>query len=329
MSSKKLSIEQEIELWSNLIEDFFRYCENCNENEPNTEAERFWPVGDKTTFQDLLTSFQIVPEIHQEIAQNTICPNCTGAMTLETMIELPSKQEDDFYDEQKKATKAARPKLAKFEDFLNKYPYLGASHRIGKQIIREIRDMPFKQIENEIWYRSRCFSTETAISHKEMLPPNQNKIVIGEGRFNHFGQSHYYLGDSELLCRKEICQRKEDICYAQKIRIRIVKNVLDLSRTINPSTFKVVPYTFAGAIYEGVLSKESSPYGWKPEYFVTRYIGDVCKSVGVNGIIYQSSTGFGCNLVVFDVNKMDFDFVGKPQRVEEIDSIAYEDDIPF
>jgi hypothetical protein len=52
---------------------------------------------------------------------------------------------------------------------------------------------------------------------------------------------------------------------------------------------------------------------WKPEYFVPRFIADVCKSNGINGILYSSAVDFGCNLVVFDIQTLDFCFAGTPE----------------
>ena len=55
-----------------------------------------------------------------------------------------------------------------------------------------------------------------------MLPPNPQDVPISEGRFNHFGQGHWYLGDSIDLCGAECSHKKNCVLWFQKVEIEQV-----------------------------------------------------------------------------------------------------------
>ena len=55
-----------------------------------------------------------------------------------------------------------------------------------------------------------------------------------------------------------------------------------------------------GLRYGRVLSRKvARSKGWKPEYFVPRFIADCAKTIGYNGIKFNSSRSYSINLVLF------------------------------
>ena len=106
---------------------------------------------------------------------------------------------------------------------------MGAFHKIGKELIRGIEILETITIKNQECYRARIPSDSSIFTQKDMCPPPQT-ATIPEGRFNHYGQSHFYLGNSEYLCVAECSHNKSCICWMQKIKIKEIDNVLDLTK---------------------------------------------------------------------------------------------------
>jgi RES domain-containing protein len=185
-------------------------------------------------------------------------------------------------------------------------------------------------LENEIWYRGRCIENSRVFENKDMLPPNPEKVSIGEGRFNHYGQSHFYLGNSEALCLNEICKDYRGICWIQKVNIKSINNIIDLSGYLNDDNYSDMPLIFSGIMHIGLLTKKIlHNRAWKPEYFVSRFIADICKENKINGIKYSSSVAYGENLVLFFPKKAKFEFIDKPYLYKDDKNEQYENKVLF
>lgn len=206
------------------------------------------------------------------------------------------------------------PEIYEFYSYLEKYPYMGAQHEIGKKIIKEVQNAPQMDITDSFWYRGRPVTDSHIMTSKEMLPPDPEKVVIGEGRFNHYGQSHFYLSQSKKLCFQEICGSLKSICWIQEVYIRKASNIIDLSFYLDCDNINSVPLVFGGIMRSGAIRRPvRKDKCWKPEYFVPRFIADVCKTHGINGILYNSAVDYGCNLVIFNLEQLDFCFAGIPE----------------
>lgn len=220
----------------------------------------------------------------------------------------------DFQQRLQEITDKIVPEICEFYTYLEKYPYMGAYHEIGKKIITEVQNAPKIDIVDSTWYRGRTVNDSHIMTNQEMLPPDPEKIAIGEGRFNHYGQSHFYLSQSRKLCFREINHNSAAICWIQEIFIRKLEKIIDLSFYLNEKNINSLPLVFAGIMRSGAIRRPvRKDKCWKPEYFVPRFIADVCKSNGINGILYSSAVDFGCNLVVFDIQTLNFCFAGTPE----------------
>jgi len=100
----------------------------------------------------------------------------------------------------KKIANNAATKIKEFYNYLIKYPYLGCKHSVGKQIIRGIDSLEKINFTNQVFYRAREPKDSKIFDNNDMLLPNPQYVPISEGRFNHFGQGHWYLRDSINLC---------------------------------------------------------------------------------------------------------------------------------
>jgi hypothetical protein len=118
-------------------------------------------------------------------------------------VGLISEYELEFQRKYDKIVETSREKIQPFYNFLSKYPYLGIEHEVGQEIAKEIKKMHLVNISDRVYYRARKPENGKIFKHDDMLNPPPEK-PIAEGRFNHYGQSHLYLGETEELCAKEI-----------------------------------------------------------------------------------------------------------------------------
>lgn len=206
-------------------------------------------------------------------------------------------------------------KINDFYDFIAKYPFLGLQHEIGKEIEQEIKSICPKIIRNETWYRAKAPDGYKIFSKEDMLPPLPENTR--EGRYNHYGLPVLYLSENEKTCAAEISKElcPEILCWIQKFSVNDAK-IIDLTF----KNQKEMPMVFASLIKTDTISinnLENRKY-YKPEYRITRFISDLCRLNGIDGIKYSSAIyedENGCpysNLVIFDTKGKFFSFEGEP-----------------
>ena len=296
-------------------------CKYCNSTYDREDGE-YYTYHSCITFEDLLDDIGFSEQDKKVIYENYRCPTCNCELNPESEIAV-----DEYYHEEKKykeyinkITKEIKPKIEEFYNYLIKYPFLGYKNEVGVEIAEGIKDLNIIELKNQTYYRARFPDGGKIFTQKDMLPPNPEIVEISEGRFNHYGQSHWYLGDSIDLCGSECTHLNDNALWFQKIIIQKAENVLDLteeyvSTYYNPDNTYNLSITFAALLLSGVITKPQKIKGsWKPEYFITRFIADACKEQGINGIIYPSSVyPEGKNLVIFDISKIQCKFSGKPK----------------
>ena len=169
-------------------------------------------------------------------------------------------------------------------------------------------------MDGGIWYRARKCNGDKIFTVADMENPNTEKIKISEGRFNHYGQSFLYLGDSPVVCQDELHISNDSFYWMQNVKIKHLEHVIDLcdydfERDDIPLYIKGLLYT--GKISARVLHQSS----WKPEYMIPRFIADLCRKTDIDGIIYKSAE---CSLpdskcmVVFNPDDKKIEYDGNP-----------------
>jgi len=300
-------------------------CEYCNATYDREDNETYF-YEPHETFENLLDDIGFSEKEKEIIYDNIKCPNC--GCDLDGFSEVT---ENEYYREEKfhkayikKIAKNSETEIKEFYHYLMKYPYLGCNHSVGRKILKGIDSLEKIMIENQIYYRAREPKDSKIFTTEDMLPPNPENIAVSEGRFNHYGQSHWYLGNSKDLCGAECSHKKNCVLWFQKIYIKSASNILDLAKDYidyyNPGNTDAynLPIILAALLWSGVITKEQEIKGsWKPEYFITRFIADICKERKINGILYPSSLyPSGKNLVIFDINQIEYNFDGKPELKE-------------
>jgi len=287
-------------------------CYQCQPYD-SEDKDIVWVFGDRYEISDILADKGIPEKYWENILPSIECPTCGNIFKyLSDEIGIMSAYEQDFRRKYDNIVEIAQDKIQPFYDFLAEYPYLGSEHEVGKEIAKEIKLMPLETIKNQYYYRARRPENGKIFKHEDMLNPPK-EIPISEGRFNHYGQSHLYLGETEELCAKEITNEDNELLWLQKYKIISIEDILNVSEYIDQDNIDKIPLFFAGLFQSGVINvQKSNKISWTPEYFISRFIADVARYNGINGIIYQSAKTIGRNLVIFDLKKCEYEFEGKP-----------------
>ncbi len=298
------------------LQEEIQYCITC---QPYDDGDVVWILGEETELEELFDTFKVPESLRDEIAENLQCPNC--GCQFERGAQYGRKSDGEkLYEKlidkkQKEWGKKYVQVLDDFMSFIEKYPYLGAKHSLGKKIVELMPKFPSRNIKTGNWFRARKISDGRKFTHTDMTAPNPEKVQVGEGRFNHFGQSHFYLANTEIGAAIEmLAGTDEKLVWIQSIAIHNATNILDVRVGHFHEPDPDAPIVATGLIYfSNVLNSavERSKY-WKPEYFVPRFVADAAKQAGFNGILYTSNHHYFDNLVIFDETKIEYEFKGEP-----------------
>jgi len=303
-----------LEYYIEKAQQSFHYCPTC---QPYDSGDIVWILGIQTSMIEYLECLKIPKKYWNDVASSLLCPNCGASLDVSTDVGLKSPYE---IEQEKFIEKLYRSWYKNYEiqfneffEYLEKYPYLGLANKFGKKIKKFISELTPIKIENQSWYRAREVKSSELLSTNDLYPPDPNDVSISEGRFNHFGQQVFYLSETEDCAIKEVLD-KDGIAWIQKFKINKITNIIDLSpdHTNTPSNdISVIAF---GLIYIGALYKPvKRTNGWKPEYFISRFIADCLKEKGFNGIVFKSTRHFLNNLVLFNWTKNNIEAVDKPK----------------
>jgi len=303
-----------IERYRKKLQNEIAYCVMC---QPFESGSYIWILGDKIELTLLLQELDIPEEVWDEVLEEVVCQNCGHSVELSDIVGTKPEEEEKLEELYDRLEKVLGPKLDDFQSHLEQWPYLGLKHPIGKKILKQIKDFPIVSIRNEVWYRARAPKSGCNMNVAELLPPDPAKVVIPEGRYNHFGQQAFYLSASaEAAALETLIDDKEGIAWTLDFRIKFVKQVLDLKSQVGfPNTsLGLLPF---GLIYGGNLEhKVMRDRGWKPEYFVPRFISDCARMSGLNGIKFMSTKSWQSNLVLFSWSNSSVEVVGSPRILQ-------------
>ena len=302
--------DKEIEKYLELIQPHIAYCDTC---QPYDGGDVVWIFGNRINLEDLFDEYEIPDNLREELAENLYCQNCRRELCryddigLKTQTELEAdKRWDDWHQNYDW-------KIEEFGDFLEKYPYLGLNHEIGEKLHSTISNFPKTDIKEEIWWRARKTMGGKRLSMEDMYPP---RFPEAEGRFNHYGQSVFYLALTAEAAMLEILDKGECLAWVQQFSIKEISKLLDLSNHV--SAEEDFPILALGLINVKlpsiVVPNKKSP--WKPEYFIPRFIADCAKNQGFNGIIFNSQEHYERNLVLFNWDEHSILPINEPYTLE-------------
>lgn len=289
------------------------HCYNC---QPFEEGEVVWVLGERHWLEELFDEHEVPESIRDELAENLDCSFCGTRMQRFDDVGLMSQAEKEFDRRLEGSMELYAQPLSEFAAFLESYPYLGLQHPLGRQIILAMDDFPKTDISGSQWFRARRITGGTKLGIDDLRPPDPAKVPISEGRYNHFGQAHWYLADSEVGAADEALQKGETLAWMQRVYMHEGSSILEVSRWwLTEHTG--LPLIAMALVFSRVLERPvDRTTGWKPEYFVPRFVGDAAKVAGFKGVLFTSARHYHRNLVLFDPDSVRYDFRGEPYVFE-------------
>jgi hypothetical protein len=182
--------------------------------------------------------------------------------------------------------------------------------------MKSIRRFPLADDADVEWYRARRVDGPRILCRSELTLPDPRKHAIPEGRFNHYGQAHLYLADSEQGAAREVIVAGAGLAWVQHVRIRKAAKILDMRRFSNEDDPDLDIVALGLIFTSGIYRKVSRRQHWRPVYFLPRFISDAAKSAGLTGILYDSNRHAGSNLVIFRPEKVRVLAIGRPKIIE-------------
>lgn len=283
------------------IQELIHYCLNCQARD---SGDWIWVQGERYGLENLFNDFNVSEKLRDKIVVHLSCQNCGTQLYRWDEVGLEDKYDREIGIYVEKAKKKFGKKIQAFKDGINKFPTLSLQYSLAKIIYKELKNriLPTCYVEG-IFFRARKVNNQDVLKSEDFLAPPIGKSE--EGRFNHAGQSHFYLAErKETAIYECILDERPILLWLQEFKFRKISNILDLTfdwDRLSPSTS-----TLLIALYDSKILMESqnNKEMWKPDYNITRFIMDCAKHEGFNGIKYNSvKDPLGKNLVLFDCNK--------------------------
>ncbi|MDP9954785.1 hypothetical protein J2X97_000422 [Epilithonimonas hungarica] len=288
-------------------------CYNC---QPYDEGEPVWIFGNKTEIEDLFYKLNVDDKYWNNIIQHLVC-KCGTELDFGSDVGVKNKYEKDLEIFVKKSNQKFVKKINEFRSLLIKTPLLGYQNSFGKAIYKELKNNTFPIISlssNEFFFRARKVSNHDIIESHQMLNAPTGKST--EGRFNHSGQSHLYLANTEETAIKEVAYNFNNcLVWVQEFEfLNDIDNILDLTFDITNLSLNTNPLLLSLSLSNSLEENENNIDNWRPDYFLTRFIMDCAKSLNYNGIKYNSSrNAYDFNLVLFYPDNFNIQNIGNPK----------------
>jgi len=305
--------EDKVEKYLDQIQPEIAYCYNC---QPYEAGEPIWVLGARCWLEDLFDEYEVPESVRDEVADSLRCNFCGTQRERFDEIGLKTEAEKEFDRKLKEWNERYKDQFYEFTAFLESYPYLGVKHPLGLIIVENMKKFPKMTISDQDWYRARRITSGKKPEQDDMRAPDPTKVQISEGRYNHFGQSHWYLADTKRAAARETLEKGERMVWIQCVRIHKAEDILDVGVFWYGEHIEG-PVIAVGIIYSRVLEKPiERREGWKPEYFLPRFIADSAKLAGFKGIVFKSDHHPDLNLVLFEPNAVQYEFKGEPYIFE-------------
>lgn len=272
------------------------------------------------TMPEVLKGLRVPKKYWERVAGSLTCFSCGTPLNITCDVGTKTNEERREERRQDKLwsswSKNYQWKFKEFAEHLEKYPYLGLAHALGKEIFKDIEHLAKHSIPQSSWFRGRRVENHTMQESKDLFPPDPKRVAIPEGRFNHFGQCVFYLSKTQEGAAREVLSKDGGLAWVQEFKIGTISDIVDLSSGLITTPPEDISALRFGLGYTKALARpvERSD-GWKPEYFVPRFLTDCLKRVGVKGIIFRSPYHYSDNLVLFQYEDGDVKSVNEPSLI--------------
>jgi len=159
-----------------------------------------------------------------------------------------------------------------------------------------------------IFYRARVDENRLDIDKMRAPPPH----MATSGRANPIGISYLYLAEDEKTCIAEVRPSNSSLVNIATFTLNKSLDLLDLTNPRKKASFLLLDseslenslmHINLLEIFAQELSKPILPNRSHLDYIPTQFISEFFKTVcGFDGLIFNSSFGYGTNIVLFDEN---------------------------
>ena len=289
-------------------------CSSCQTYESED------PDGIRTiqrTMPEVLKGLRVPKKYWEGVASSLTCFSCGTPLNITCDVGTKTNEERREERRQDKLwnswSKSYQLKFKEFAEHIEKYPYLGLAHALGNEIFKDIEHLAKHSIPQSSWFRGRRVENHTVQKPKDLFPPDPKRVAIPEGRFNHFGQCVFYLSKTKEGAAREVLSKDGGLAWVQEFKIDTISDIVDLSSgLINTPPGDISALRFGLGYTKALARPVERTDGWKPEYFVPRFLADCLKRVGVKGIIFRSPYHYSDNLVLFQYEDGDVTSVNEP-----------------
>jgi len=322
-----IKLNQKEEKIKDIIQAQIYSCLNCQARD---SGEWIWVIGEQINISELFGEHDLTDKEISNISDNLYCPNC-GSDNIEPYSEIGVKPYYEIVSEKiiKNSDEKFSKEIFELQEHVTNFPFLIYQNKIAQQIYNELSTSKFPITSvSGILYRVREVKSSEIILPDKMKNPPMGKSQAG--RFNHPGQSHYYLSKNKETAIKEVVVDKNAaLVWVQKYSlIQPVEKILDLSYSINTVSPTTSTLYIALKLYNTFNWNNRNKENWKPDYYLTRYIMDCSKKLGYSGILYNSSKiSYDKNLVLFYPDKIEIQEIGNPE-IEKFE-LKESDEWPF
>jgi hypothetical protein len=293
------------------IQEEFGYCTNC---QPFEAGEPVWILGERNPLFEVFQDYEIPEEQWRDVAAALRCPNCGADLDALDDVGLLSEHDRAVRELWSEWRKRWARQFEEFHEHLERLPYLGLAHRMGRRISKAVRALPTSEIQEETWFRARAILDSTVPRSSDFWPPDPARVQVPEGRYNHYGQSIFYLADSAEAAGLEALGVHAGVVWVQQFTIRSLLPVLDLAPEILDDPDPRQGLVALGLAHTGVLRRAANRYrSWKPEHFLPRFVADCARSCGIKAIVFASHHCLGRCLATFEWDSDTFRVKGKPR----------------
>lgn len=293
------------------------YCSSCQTYE---SGEPDGVLRIQCKMPEVLERLRVPKKYWERVASASTCFSCGTPFNITCDVGIKTNEQRRDEQRQDKLwdrwSKNYQRKFNEFAEHLEKYPYLGLAHSLGKEIFQNIEHLARHQIQQQSWFRGRLVENHVMQVSKDLLPPDPKRFAIPEGRFNHFGQRVFYLSATKEGAAREVLGKEGGLAWVQEFEVGTISDIVDLSSgLINTPPQDISALRFGLGYTKALARPVERSNGWKPEYFVPRFLADCLKRVGVNGVIFRSQYHYSDNLVLFRYEDRDIKPVKEPSLI--------------
>lgn len=272
---------------------------------------------------EFLEDLSIPKKFWEDVAKALSCSTCGADLDMSCDVGTATQDEEEEDELWGSWYETYSPRFDDFSKHLESYPYLGLLHSLGKEIAKDINKLSREPLGTAKWFRARQVENSKLLGRDDLFPPDPTAVAIPEGRYNHFGQQVFYLSDTKENAAREILGKAGGLAWVQEFTLSHIVDIANLCKYfIDKSAISELLF---GLAYTNVLAKPvERTLGWKPEYFVPRFIADSLRHAGYKGIIFRSPHHYGENLVLLEFNKAEITSTSEPSLV----TLPKEEDLP-